>query len=614
MGFLTTLGRPLHWREIEPQVARLKQEAADQFVRLYNLYAAEAKEQLLFGDECEYMLVEFNESGEVSLCLDAYEILEKLHADPSTSIADWSPEYARYMLEGSPSTPYGSLADVILFERNMRLRREQLRAHLGPGRHLVSLAVYPRLGRPPHPLCRSPVTLEVPQPPGTPIPDESWNVAALTPAQRALAQANPASRSYFASDDLIYPHPRFGALTRNIRLRRGRKVAVNTPLYMDTNTNPSAILQEERELPGVLPGTSRWTPRSSAWAAVGCSAPCSANLEEARFLYDQLIVLAAPWSLALTAASPYFRGCLADTDCRFNTIAQSVDDRTPAEEAVFPSSRYGPSPVYVSAEGSPFNDVQVPIDQNTVETCRRAGIDEPLARYVGSVLARDPLVIYEGLVNQDPATHTAHFQTILSASWTTVRMKVPARAGDSWRVEFRPMEMQTGVLFFGRPTHNISNPTLIKKSHPTTPWNPNHRLGWIRCGIDCNLTDFENAAFVAMVVLLSRAILSSRVNFCIPMSQTHINLQRAQARDALHTQKLVFRQYRCNYPDRKAAAAAAVPVPCCHSAVVDLTLDEIFNGAVRMYAVLRSAVLLCGCQYGSVCLARCPAATRLWSI
>lgn len=39
-----------------------------------------------------------------------------------------------------------------------------------------------------------------------------------------------ASRSLFIPDEVIYPgHPRFKTLTRNIRMRRGEKVAINVP-------------------------------------------------------------------------------------------------------------------------------------------------------------------------------------------------------------------------------------------------------------------------------------------------------------------------------------------------------------------------------------------------
>ena len=38
-----------------------------------------------------------------------------------------------------------------------------------------------------------------------------------------------------------------------------------------------------------------------------------------------------PIMLALTAASPVFKGQLSDEDCRYKVIMQSVDDRTPKE-------------------------------------------------------------------------------------------------------------------------------------------------------------------------------------------------------------------------------------------------------------------------------------------
>ena len=38
--------------------------------------------------------------------------------------------------------------------------------------------------------------------------------------------------------------------------------------------------------------------------------------------------------LALTAASPAWRGYLADVDCRWNVIAGSVDDRTEEERGL----------------------------------------------------------------------------------------------------------------------------------------------------------------------------------------------------------------------------------------------------------------------------------------
>jgi len=46
----------------------------------------------------------------------------------------------------------------------------------------------------------------------------------------------PYSLSIFIPDSIINPHPRFAALTANIRSRRGGKVDIQVPLYRDINT------------------------------------------------------------------------------------------------------------------------------------------------------------------------------------------------------------------------------------------------------------------------------------------------------------------------------------------------------------------------------------------
>ncbi|PNJ23758.1 GCLC isoform 8, partial [Pongo abelii] len=68
---------------------------------------------------------------------------------------------------------------------------------------------------------------------------------------------------------------------------------------------------------------------------------------------------------------------------------------------------------------------------------------------------------------------------IQSTNWQTMRFKPPPPNSDiGWRVEFRPMEVQ--------------------------------------------LTDFENSAYVVFVVLLTRVILSYKLDFLIPLSKVRI--------------------------------------------------------------------------------------------
>ena len=55
-------------------------------------------------------------------------------------------------------------------------------------------------------------------------------------------------------------------------------------------------------------------------------------------MYDQLSPL-GPILLALTAATPIYKGFLADTDVRWNQISAAVDDRTPEELGEIVSER-----------------------------------------------------------------------------------------------------------------------------------------------------------------------------------------------------------------------------------------------------------------------------------
>ena len=114
----------------------------------------------------------------------------------------WRPEYGAYMIEGTPGKPYGGLlAHFNVVEANMRYRRQEAINELQPGEVLLSLTSFPRLGCP-----------DFTEPPAKPTPTSG------------------ASRSLFFPDEAIFPgHPRFKTLTRNIRERRGEKVAINLP-------------------------------------------------------------------------------------------------------------------------------------------------------------------------------------------------------------------------------------------------------------------------------------------------------------------------------------------------------------------------------------------------
>lgn len=129
-------------------------------------------------------------------------------------------------------------------------------------------------------------------------------------------------------------------MTKNIRLRRGSKVAINIPIYRDKNTPrpfiekfPQPVWPED----GAQAALQDHVYMDAMCFGMGCS--ClqitfqACNIREARHVYDQLAVI-SPLMLALTASSPIMRGYLVDVDCRWDVISASVDDRTPEERGL----------------------------------------------------------------------------------------------------------------------------------------------------------------------------------------------------------------------------------------------------------------------------------------
>lgn len=150
-------------------------------------------------------------------------------------------------------------------------------------------------------------------------------------------------RSQFLPDEIANPHIRFPTLAANIRARRGRKVEINVPVYHDEKTpspfNDPTIdygLHKWPEDDDVRNGAAKEDHVYMDAMAFGMGSCClqitfqAKNITEGRKLYDQLSPL-GPIMLALTAATPIYKGFLVDTDVRWNQISRAVDDRT-AEE------------------------------------------------------------------------------------------------------------------------------------------------------------------------------------------------------------------------------------------------------------------------------------------
>ncbi|XP_050309513.1 glutamate--cysteine ligase catalytic subunit [Anthonomus grandis grandis] len=523
MGLLTE-GTPLTWEETKNLAQHVREHGIIQFINIYRKLKERKGDVLKWGDEIEYVIVKFkDETKEAKVSLRAEDLLSILNKkeqdDPDGVKSLWRPEFAAYMIEGTPGKPYGgTLAHFNVVESNMKMRRKEASELLKPDESIMSITNFPRLGCP-----------NFTDPPTKPSPE------------------GDGSKSLFFPDEAVFSgHPRFMNLVRNIRKRRGEQVAINLPIFRDKNTK--IPVDDSHKIRKAA------KPDCVYLDAMGFGMGCcclqltfqACNIEEARVLYDQLTPL-SPIMLAFTAASPAYRGFLTDVDCRWNVISGSVDCRTEEERGLKPlkenkfvikKSRYDSIDSYLSAQGEKYNDIEILYNEEDYRKLRDNGIDHLLAQHIAHLFIRDTVSLFSEKINQNDEEDTDHFENIQSTNWQTMRFKPPPpHSTIGWRVEFRACEAQ--------------------------------------------VTDFENAAIVCFIVLVTRVILSYQLNFLIPISKVDENLQNAQKRNACKEQKFWFRKditTDVSPPEanRCCAGASCEPKDC--DLVGLMTVNEVING------------------------------------
>eukprot|EP01060_Flectonema_neradi_P004854 TRINITY_DN1319_c11_g1_i1.p1 TRINITY_DN1319_c11_g1~~TRINITY_DN1319_c11_g1_i1.p1 ORF type:complete len:733 (+),score=170.89 TRINITY_DN1319_c11_g1_i1:85-2199(+) len=588
MGLLTKAGYPISWdsEENSAAVKYVLEHGIEQFLALYSDYKKEVNRPFLWGDEVEYQLVHLDqETKQAKLWLhaaDPMEALNKMEEESKETGAHidglWRPEYASYMIEGTPAKPYNhELSSIASVEKSLELRRQMLLDKLPPGVVPLTLVNFPRMGSIEPKTGQSDFTI----PPCVP--------------------RGPVSHSLFVPDNCINPHPRFGTLTANIRKRRGKKVSIRVPLYVDSKTRIDPVLNidfnaqnkhiktaatatlddddddvtdnkikrqkcdniddlevnvtptmyyfaqyfEKKESGPIL--SKKHTDPVPAHPSIfmdcmafGMGCNClqttfqARHINQARHVYDQLAVL-CPMMLALSAAAPIHKGLLSEIDVRWMVISESVDDRKEVEVPKIMKSRYDSISTYIStipadAYLAAMNDRALHIDEVVYGKLREAKIDHRLARHVSHLFIRDPLVIYSGRLRQlEDSRESDHFENIQSTNWQSMRFKPPppkaAGSDIGWRVEFRIMDAQ------------ISN--------------------------------FENSAYITFTILLARAIIQFDLDFYIPLTSVDINTARAHIRDAARTKKFIMQK------NIKPLHILKDPK---NVEYTEMTLDEIFNG------------------------------------
>ncbi|KAF2102612.1 GCS-domain-containing protein [Rhizodiscina lignyota] len=563
MGLLA-VGTPLEWPEAKKVAGHVREWGIEQLLAIWRRAKGKERDALLWGDEIEYLVVCYDdEHRKVRLSLRQMDILDALASDQDLLKAgggvpdvqrgapkegDTAPvfhaEFGRFMLEATPGKPWGiGFKDLLDVEPNMKLRRKIAKEHMADTEFPITLTTFPRLGQKD---CTDP----------------------------AYPVSGPKLRSQFLPDEIANPHVRFPTLAANIRWRRGRKVELNVPVFRDEKTpwpfkDPTVNydLHNWPEDDDVRNGAAKENCIYMDAMAFGMGSCClqitfqAKNIEEGRKMYDQLSPL-GPILLALTAATPVYKGFLADTDVRWNQISRAVDDRTPEELGEqplkndrwrIPKSRYASNSTYISRDPrlrKEYLDPDLVVDEKLKQRLLDGGMDDLLATHFAHLFIRDPIVVFSEDLKELDLDKVDHFENLQSTNWQHMRFKPPPPGNNTgWRVEFRPMEIQ--------------------------------------------ITDFENAAFSIFIVLITRAILSFDLNFYIPIPRVTENMETAHARDAVLNSKFYFRKNP--FPERperptsnSSASGTSTPSPISRpdtplGPVEDeyelMTVNEIINGS-----------------------------------
>jgi glutamate--cysteine ligase catalytic subunit len=552
MGLLS-LGTPLSWDESRHSNQHVRNNGIAQLINIFRQHHHRQNDAFLWGDEIEYMLVKVDDSNHsVALSIDNDQILDDLNDEDKLldkalqNNVSFHPEYGRFMIEVTPASPYDGnlLSDYVYVEKNMNIRRKVSEEELPSDVIPLTLTTYPRMG------C---------------------GIFTSPPAK-----ANgPASQSLFLPDEIINRHVRFPTLTANIRKRKGHKVAINLPIYPDTETKMIDDTIPKRSLfpSDIEPFIGAALPGHVYMDSMGFGMGSScvqitmqgSDINEARYLYDTLAPL-TPVMLALSAAAPIFRGYLVNQDVRWNVVSGSVDDRTFIEKGTqaypgynpfgaldvdedsefiddcpinefgdyknsktkdgkpiqkIPKSRYDSIDNYLGGNeyfDAKYNDIYSPINSDVYNKLKSEGIfDNLLARHFAHLFIRDPIVIFSERVEQNNSLDNDHFENLQSTNWQTLRFKPPALYPEGTDLSSKP------------------------------GWRVEFRP------MDIQLTDFENAAYSNFISLLSKAIIKYKPNLYVPISKIDENMITAHKVDAAINEKFWFRK---NWAIRNSEFAA----------------------------------------------------------
>ena len=526
MGFLNVFGLVLKYDESKKYFKIIK----DNFVKyvIRELKKRYMCKEPMFGYEFELHKIHLDKVNK-RICIDLSAQTDVLNSLKQKNVEQFhlSHEYGGWMYEVIPDSPF-QMKDLDLVENSVENLYKYLNEKYG-NNSFLSMGAYPLLGVGNY-YTNENIEIEEDN---IGIDDETTQNAKIQ--FYSDIKNNNLSKSNYLNDKIINKHPRFGNLTRNIRLRRGKKVDVKIPIYKDINTDLNTISKEE-PFPGFINMDSMGFGMGccSLQVTIGCD-----SLDDSLKIYDQLIPL-APLLLVITSSTPIYKGKLSDYDNRLLIISKSIDDRTdeernPKSEKYIYKSRYSSVYSYIGNVNNYYNDYpKFPINEEYYKQFIDSGISENLATHFCNLLVRDPLVVFDKKINITDKKDMSHFENINSSNWNSLRFKLPRPADHdfSYKIEFRTCDVQ--------------------------------------------LTPFENTSIINLIINLYNIIIKNKTNFIIPITKVDENFENAYLNDAINTKKFWWRVNCFNNSNDNNDNFDYVEDE--KKNIKLLTINEIFNG------------------------------------
>eukprot|EP01062_Namystynia_karyoxenos_P055915 TRINITY_DN46928_c0_g1_i1.p1 TRINITY_DN46928_c0_g1~~TRINITY_DN46928_c0_g1_i1.p1 ORF type:complete len:739 (+),score=272.16 TRINITY_DN46928_c0_g1_i1:90-2306(+) len=596
MGLLETEGEALDWNDPRAAEARkyVLEHGVAQFLSLYSNYKDEVSKPFLWGEEVEYCLVKLDEQNKrAALWLkvsdgNPEDPLKKLNDEEQVQKALgkggdlaglWRPEYGAYMIEGTPTKPYThDLISIASTQDNLDRRHAMLKKVLPPDVAILTLGNFPRMG-----VLDSRGRSDFTYPPG-------------------LEVRGPVAKSLFVPDACTNQgHPRFSTLTKNIRKRRGKKVCIRIPLFVDERTavdplfNIDANAQNQYIQQAQQGGDDDDDDDDAGDASAGAAPPAKRPRTEpdGAAAAGDTATADALGDTQVTPTMYYFSQYFGG---KGKEEAKAKEARVAAEKRERTAVASHPS-IYMDcmAFGMGCNCLQTTFQANSIDEARH--VYDQLAVLCPVMLALSASTpIHKGLLAEIDVRwmvisasvdcrREEEVPRIMKSRYDSVSTYISQRPSDEYFSAMNDMKLVLDQDVYQRLRKNgidhrlsrhvshlfIRDPLVIftgrlqqlhddkfsdhfeniqstnwqsMRFKPPPPRDAGTEIGWrVEFRVfDIQLSNFENAAYATFTILLARAITKFDLDFYMPLTKVDDNTARAHRRDAVLSRSFIMKR------------------------------------------------------------------------